>query len=113
MLLKEVLSPESGKLAALAQYLSDRATDTGAIEPVAINTFLSMAHNMGVIITVDQLRDLSQQPPLDNLIHNVTNNEVVFKGAGQSDAEVDTMTVDQAKDTVEKMAKRALPNDLK
>lgn len=108
MLLREVLTPNDPKLVALAQYLTDRATDTGAKKTVDIETFINMASNMGVNITVDQLRDIATQVPLKNVILNVTDDQVVLKGAGESDTVTDTMTVDQAEDTVEKMAKRAV-----
>lgn len=107
MLLKEVLTPEDPKLVALAQYLTDRATDTGAKKTVDIDTFISMAGNMGISITVDQLRDIATQVPLKNVILNVTDDQVVLKGAGEGQTVSDTMTVDQAEKTVEKMAKRA------
>jgi len=107
MLLREVLTPNDPKLVALAQYLTDRATDTGAKKTVDIDTFINMANNMGVNITVDQLRDMASQVPLKNVILNVTDNQVVLKGAGEGETVSDTMTVDQAEKTVEKMAKRA------
>lgn len=107
MLLREVLTPNDPKLVALAQYLTDRATDTGAKKTVNIDTFINMAANMGVNITVDQLRDMASQVPLKNVILNVTDNQVVLKGAGEGETVSDTMTVDQAEKTVEKMAKRA------
>lgn len=107
MLLKEVLSQSDPKLVALAQYLTDRAIDTGAKKKIDIQTFVSMAGNMGVEITVDQLRDMASQNPLKNVILNVTDNEVILKGSGEGETVSDTMTVDQAEKTVEKMAKRA------
>ena len=107
MLLREVLTPNDPKLVALAQYLTDRATDTGAKKTVDVTTFINMADNMGVNITVDQLRDMASQEPLKNVILNVTDDQVVLKGAGEGETVSDTMTVDQAEKTVEKMAKRA------
>ena len=107
MLLKEVLNPNSEKLVALSTYIADRATDTGSKRKVDINAFLQMAQNLGISLTADQLRDIAGQEPLSNIIANVTNDEVILKGAGEGDTVSDKMTVKQAQDTVEKMAKRA------
>jgi hypothetical protein len=49
---------------------------------------------------------------LNNLITNVTDKEVVFKGAEQPDAGVPPMGVDQAQATVDRMAKRAAKKSL-
>lgn len=107
MMISEVTATGDQKLVALSQYLVGRAGDTGAKKTISIDAFISLAQNMGVSLTPSQLRELSQKPPLKNVIVNITDDEVVFSGADAS-AEVDTMTVKKAQDTVEKMAKRAL-----
>ena len=101
------------QLVALSEFLLGRADDTGASKKISIKAFLEMASDMGINITDSQLRELSTQEPLKNVIVNVTNDEIIFSGAGQSDKVTDTMTVNQAQDTVKKMAKNALPNNLK
>jgi hypothetical protein len=104
---------EKQQLVALSEFLLGRADDTGAEFKISIPTFLGMASDMGVNITDSQLRDLATQEPLSNVIVNVTGDEIIFAGGG-SDAKIsDTMTVTQAQDTVEKMAKNALPSNLK
>jgi hypothetical protein len=60
---------------------------------------------MGISITADQLTQLSQREPLSNVITSVNNGEIVFKG---DEDPSETMTVDQARDTVDRMAKRAI-----
>lgn len=107
MLLSEVVNPDTPKLVALTQFLTDRATDTGAKKKISIETFLSMAHNMGINISADQLKTMATKPPLDNVIVNVTDSDVIFQGAGEGTQISDKMTVSQAEKTVEKMAKRA------
>lgn len=110
MLIREFDSAknDSGKLAALAQLLSNRADDTNAQKTIGIKSFLSLAKNLGVNLSPAQLRNLVQQPPLNNFIQNVdgddTTGQVVFKGAEQAPT---TMPVDQAQKTVDQMAKRA------
>lgn len=94
----------SGELAALSQFLIGRADDQGSTKTISIGAFLKAANDMGISLTRDQLISQSQEQPLNNLIQNVTDDEVVFKGSEEPD---DTMSVDQARDTVDSMAKRA------
>ena len=111
MLICEVTDISQEKLVALGQFLIGRAGDTGAKKSISIDAFVNMAQSMGINVNKDSLRDLAEKQPLDNVIVNITDDEVIFTGANTASA--DTMTVDQAEKTVEKMAKRALPNDLK
>ena len=99
--------PSAQQLTALAEYLLGRTVDTNSSKAVRIDAFLSMAHNMGVNITDTQLRTLAGEDPLKNIIVNVTDNEIILSGAGENDAWADTMTVDQAQDTVAGMADSA------
>ena len=100
--------PSAQQLTALAQYLVGRSEDANNDYTVPIKVFLSMAHNMGVNITDEQLRTLVMQPPLSNIISNVSGDEIVLVGAGVTGEEgEDTMTVDQAQDTVAGMADSA------
>jgi hypothetical protein len=103
--------PSAQQLVALAEYLLGRSDDEATQHTVPIDVFLSMAHNMGVNITDQQLRTLATQDPLKNIIQNVDADNIVLVGAGiTGDEGVDTMTVDQAQDTVAGMADSA--NDL-
>ena len=100
--------PSAQQLTALAQYLVGRSEDANNDYTVPIKVFLSMAHNMGVNITDQQLRTLAIQDPLKNIISNVTADEIILIGAGVTGEEgEDTMTVDQAQDTVAGMANSA------
>lgn len=110
MLIREFDSAknDSGKLAALAQLLLSRADDTDAQKTIGIKSFLKLSQNLGVNISADQLRNLAQQPPLNNFVKNVDGDndtgQVIFKGAEETPT---TMPVDQAQKTVDQMAKRA------
>lgn len=107
MRIDEVAGTDSnaGRLAALAQFLVGRAKDEGATKKISTQTFLSLAQNMGISVSEDQLRDLAQQPPLSGLIANVENDEILFRGSDQ--VANTTMSVDQARAAVDSMAKRA------
>jgi hypothetical protein len=73
-----------------------------------VSSFLDLANNMGISLTDDQLRNLIQQPPLSEIIANIEGDSdtgtITFKGA---DEVAPNMSVDQARDTVNTMAKRA------
>jgi len=101
----EVNSANTQKLAALSQFLLARAQDTDAEKKISIAAFLDLAKNIGVSLNDAQLRNLVQQAPLKELIADVTDTEVIFKGAVEG---APNMTVDQARETVNTMAQRAL-----
>ena len=101
----EVSGINAQKLAALSQFLVSRAQDTDAEKKISIAAFLELANNMGISINDAQLRNLIQQPHLSELITDITDSEVIFKGTVEG---APNMTVDQARDTVDTMAKRAL-----
>lgn len=106
MLIREVTDVNNQKLIALGEFLIGRAGDTGAKKSISIDAFVNMAQSMGINVTADHLRDIADEPPLNNIIVNITDDEVIFTGANSASG--DTMTVDQAEKTVEKMAKRAM-----
>lgn len=108
MLIREVAGAdtEAARLAALSAYLIGRNRDTNNTSPTSIDSFVKMAHNMGISLSDQQLRDIAQKPPLNGFIKNVTDADVIFKRDGGAE-EAPTMTVDKAKKTVDTMAKRA------
>jgi len=102
--------PQNLRLLALSKFLLGRSQDTDAEKTIGLGTFLSLANNMDISLTADSLKNLVQTPPLNAVIANVEGDaesgRVIFKGADQ--APNDTMNVDQARQTVDQMAKRAL-----
>lgn len=113
MLIFEVTDVSYEKLVALGEFLLGRAGDTNAKKTISIDAFVNMAQSMGINVSNRSIRDIAEKPPLNNIIVNITDDEIVFAGAGESANTGDQMTVQQAQDTVEKMAKNALPNNLK
>ena len=97
------------KLAAIGQFFLSRTKDTNATKTMPISSFLSLSKDMGVSLTFDQLQNLAQQEPLSAIIADINGDEntgkIIFKGA---DEVAPNMSVDQARDTVDTMAKRAL-----
>ena len=111
MRINEVFSPQPdvAKLAALADFLTGRAEDRSAPKKISTDAFISLAKNMKISMTLDQLKNLSQQEPLSNIIRNVEDDTVIFHDIDDPSGEEpnDTMDVQQAQATVDKMAKRA------
>ena len=106
MLIREVAGDvDVNKRAALSQFLLGRAEDTDAAKTISTDAFVKLAANMGISITPDRLADLIQQPPLNNIIVNMEGDTITFRGAEVQPA---GMTVDQARQTVDAMAKRAI-----
>ena len=100
------------KLAAISQFLLGRAKDEGSKKRVMdFRTFANLAQGQGISITPDSLKGMIQNPPLRNLINDVEGDDantarVIFQGAENTPPE---MSVDTARQTVNQMAKRALP----
>jgi hypothetical protein len=114
MLIREVATSgvDTSRLAALAEFVLGRAGDDDASKVMSIDAFLKMAQNMGVILSAQELYDASVASPLNELIDDVELDEnnpekgtIYFKGARA--AKPAQMSVDNARDTVNKMAKRA------
>ncbi len=92
------------EVAALAVFLLGRADDEDSQKQISVDAFLKMANDMGIALTKNQLITMSDQPPLKNIISNIEDDIVIFKGGATSQPD---MTVDKARETVKKMAKRA------
>ena len=104
-------SIDTGKLMALADFLTRRAQDVGSKKTISGLTFVNLAKSLQIPLTITQLKDLSAQSPLNNLIADVQGPDdapsevkVFFKTDATDDKE---MSVAQARDTVDSMAKRA------
>ena len=80
MRLDEVtVNPETTKLAALGQFLLGRNKDMAAKNTVSVETFVRLANQMGVNVTADSLPELAQQPPLNNIIVDIQDNQVILQ----------------------------------
>jgi len=107
MRIQEFADTETQKLYAISEFLLGRADDTDTQKSISIPAFIGMARSIGLNLTDQSLRDLATKPPLNKIIVNVTDDSVIFAGAGEATKVTDKMTVSQAQDTVAKMADRA------
>lgn len=97
------------KLVALSQFLLGRAEDVGAEKRISLESFLKQAHNLGIGITAENLKNLATAGPLRNVIANVTPTEVIFAGAGDIGGDTQApVSPEQNQNIVAGMAKRAL-----
>lgn len=96
------------QIAALVQFLSRRAKESGVNGSIELSRFLELVNGLGLSVTSTTLRNMIQKPPLSNLIQDIQGDDktgkVIFK---DEDDEADTMSVDQARETVNAMAKKA------
>jgi len=111
MLIREFEEQSNDRLIALVQFLKGRMQDTDSEASISVDSFIKLARDMGVAVSERSLRDLVEKPPLSNLITSVDQDRVRFGGT-DNPADPETMSVDDAQDAVDKMAKRAAKKGL-
>lgn len=110
MLINEVAGIDNAapkKLFVLAKLFLGRSEDTTSKKQISINSFLDSARNVGVVCTPEQLADYIGTEPLSNIIEPLEPNSGVIRFKGNTDVTTD-MSVDKAKDLVDKNAKAAM-----
>ena len=100
------------KLVGLVQFLAGRASDTDAQKQISQETFMKLAQSLGVNITSQNLGEIISQPPLNGVLEPLDPNSgmITFKGA---DIGPTKMSVPQAQQVVDKMAKSAMRRGMK
>jgi hypothetical protein len=98
---------DPNKLMGLAQFLAGRAEDTNTQKQISQAAFISAARGLGIMLTPQNLGDIISKPPLNGVLEPLDPNSgmVTFKGA---DIGPTKMSVPQAQQVVNKMAKSAL-----
>ena len=107
MRIDEVAEPSGQRLMALTQFLSGRSNDESAQKQISQEAFIDLAKSLGINVTLENLGDLINQAPLNNVLEPLdpTSGVVRFKGDTEDDA---GMSVDQARAVVDSNAKAAL-----
>jgi hypothetical protein len=109
MLIREFQDPDTLKLAAIGQFLLKRAQETDAVKPMNVDTFVNIARENGINMTAERFKFLASQQPLNNIISNIQGDQIIWKGSTPPGTASDNkMSVDQARNTVNQMAKRAI-----
>ena len=103
---------DPNKLVGLVQFLAGRAEDTNARKQISQGAFIKMAQSLGINITAQNLAGLISQPPLNGVLEPLDPNSgmITFKGAEIGPAK---MSVPQAQQVVDKMAKSAMKRGMK
>ena len=107
MLIREVADPNTKRLAALSQFLSNRADDESAKKEISQAAFIDLAKTVGVNVTPTNLGDFISQEPLSNLLEPLEPNSGVVRFKGDTEAQTG-MSVDQARAVVDSNAKAAM-----
>ena len=112
MLIREFVEskPDAGKLAALSKFLSGRANDESAQKQISQDAFIKLAQDLDINVTADNLADIVNQPPLNNILEPLDPNTgmIQFKGSEQGPV---PMPVNKAQDIVAAAAKSAAKKD--
>ena len=99
---------DSGKLMALSQFLSGRASDTDGKKQISTKAFIELAQSLGINVTADTLGDLVAKQPLSNMLQPYDPNSNVVSFKGNEEAPDTAMNPDQAQATVDSNAKAAM-----
>lgn len=104
-------TPSSDKLLGLVDFLSGRAEDTASKKQIDQRAFIDIAKSLGVMISQQNLAELVNSPPLNNVLEPLapgTIDPIVFKGG---ETKVPGMPVNKAQDIVAAAAKKAAGKD--
>jgi hypothetical protein len=95
------------KLAALSQFLNDRADDEAAPKQISQRAFIQLAQSLGVNVTEQSLASMIDSEPLSAMLepYDPTSGVIKFKGNTETTA---GMSVDQARTVVDSNAKSAM-----
>jgi hypothetical protein len=111
MLIREFASDNSvksqDKLLALSTFLKDRAQDENAAAQISQDAFIEAAKSLDINVTKDNLADLINQVPLNNILEPLEPNSGVVRFKGNTEAATG-MSVDQARAVVDANAKQAM-----
>ena len=99
--------PETAKLLALVEFLSNRAEDESARKEISQDAFINAAKSLDINITPDSLAELISKEPLKNVLEPLEPNSGVVRFKGNTE-EVTGMSVDQARAVVDSNAKAAM-----
>lgn len=94
------------KLVAVVSQLKSRIDNRREKNNWTVDELLDYLKANEIILDQDDLRNMIQNPPLNNVIANIKGDEVIFKG--HDSVSDDDMDPEKNKETVKAMAKHAL-----
>ncbi len=112
MLIFEVEDPSVQRLAAISQFLADRAQDEAAKKQISADAFINLAKQNGITVTEANLGEMIAKPPLSNILEPYEPNSGVVRFKGNTETTTG-MSVDKAEDIVDSNAKAAMRRGMK
>ena len=105
-------TPAPAELLGLVKFLNGRAEDTNAQKQISQDAFVSLAQELGINITKNNLADVISREPLSNVLEPLDPNsgQITFKGANVGPT---AMPVNRAQDIVAASAKSAMKRGIK
>ena len=103
-------TPDPDKLLGLVDFLNGRADDTNSQKQISQDAFISIAQSLDVPVNQRNIVDIVGQPPLSNVLEPIqpgSTDPIVFKGGAEQTVQP-KMSVPQAQQVVDKMAKSAM-----
>lgn len=73
-----------------------------------VDTLLNYFRRYGITLGIDDLYQMIQKPPLNNVIANIQGDKVIFKGQETTSLPQSNARPEDSKKTVAAMAKKAL-----
>jgi len=92
------------KLVSVTSQLKSRMDDENSKKPMSTTALLNMLKDEGISLSKSDLFDMIKKDPLKNIVQNINNDEVIFKGHAHDN---DVIDHDASEQTIQKMAKRA------
>ena len=96
------------EITAIVSQMLSRMKDTGTDHPISLKALLSKLSDADINISEEQFREMINAEPLSNLVANVQNGNVIFKG--EPETSTDAFEPEQSTKTLKSMAKRAQKN---
>lgn len=94
------------KLIAVSDQLKDDLNNNVIPPDMTLEQFIEYLQAYGITLDPNDLYNMIKKPPLNNLISNIKDNKVIFKGFGTPEE-----PEDEKKKIVQQMAKSAQKND--
>lgn len=85
-----------------------RMKDTATDHPISLKALLAKLSDADIHISEEQFREMIESEPLSNLVVNIKQGNVIFKG--QPDDSTDAFEPEKSTKTLKSMAKKAQKN---
>lgn len=84
------------RLIAVINQLKARLSDSNSSLKMNTNAFINLLRKNGIEITLDELFEIYDKDPMSQLIDNLSNTEVTFKGSKTDEENLESASDDMA-----------------